>query len=127
MSYTASVPQKVDLTRMHSSRMHTTRLLTVSRSIQEVGYLPGGVVCRGCVSASGPGGCLPLVPGDVCLWSQGMSASGPGGCLSRGVSAQECVSASGPGGVYLWFCVILGNKCLRVLSKGAALHKAVGC
>ena len=41
----------------------------------------GGAVCLG-VSASGPGGCLPLVPGGVCLWSQGVSASGPGGRLS---------------------------------------------
>ena len=57
-------------TKMHSSRMSTARLLTVSRSIG--------------------GGCLPLVPGGVCLWSRGC-----GICLWSGG-----VSASGPEGVY---------------------------
>ena len=71
-------------TRMHSNRMHTARLLTVSRSIQRgSGSSPGGclplvsrvclpLVSRGClrlipggVSASALGG-LPLVRGGVC-------------------------------------------------------------
>ena len=64
-------------TRMHSSRMHTARLLPVSPSMHCSGGLPlvPGGVCLwslgGClplvpwgVPASGPGGCLPLVPGD---------------------------------------------------------------
>ena len=46
------------------------------------GCLPGGI-CWGMsaqgVSASGPGGCLPLVQGGVCLWSRGVSTSGLGG------------------------------------------------
>ena len=60
----------VSLTRMHSSRMRTDRLLTVSRSIQ--------------------GSCLPT--GGVCLGSvcPGVSAQGVStgrGCLASGVSA----------------------------------------
>ena len=55
---------------MHSSRMRTARLLSISPSMYYVG---GGVCSRGW--------------GGVCLWSGGGSASGLGG------------SASGPGGV----------------------------
>ena len=65
-------------TKIHSSSMSTARLLTVSRSI------------GGGVSTSGARGCLPLVPGGVCLWSRGHDV-----CLWSGG-----VSASGPEGVY---------------------------
>ena len=65
-------------TRMHSSRMRTTRLLTVSQHA-----LPGGGVCPEGVSAQGE--CLSR--GSVC----------PGGVSAQEVSAQGSV---GPGGVY---------------------------
>ena len=48
------------LTRMHSSRMHTTHFS---------GHLYGG--------------CLPLGPGDICLWVWGVSASWSRECLSN--------------------------------------------
>ena len=59
----------ISVTRMHSSRMRTGRLLTVCRSL-----LPGGVCFRGSVCSGGvsaPGGCLLLgggclLPGGVC-------------------------------------------------------------
>ena len=38
---------------MHSSRMRTARLLTVSRSIRDGGVYLGVGVCLGCVSAWG--------------------------------------------------------------------------
>ena len=78
---------------MHSSRMRTARLLPVSPSMHCAGGVstpggaaPGGICSQGSVWSWG--GCLPLVLGGVCLWSQGVSASGPRG-----------VSASGQGGV----------------------------
>ena len=72
-------------TRMHSSGMRTTRLLTVSqhalgRGVSAWGYLPRGVSAQGAGLARG---CLPLVLGE----------SGPGG-----------VSASGPGGMCIPAC-----------------------
>ena len=71
-------------TSMHSSRMRTARLLTVSRSVR------GG---RGCL------------PGGRCL---GVSAQG--GCLPRGCLPGGRVSASGGGGVCLGGC--LSGGCL---------------
>ena len=60
------------ITRMHSSGMHTTHLLTISQHALHRWGLPGGV----CL-----GGCLPRA-----------------GCLPRGVLMG--VSASGLGGVF---------------------------
>ena len=52
----------------------------------------------------GVGGCLPLGPGEVCLWVQ-VSASGSRRCLwVQEVSicgSKRCLSV-GPGGVCLW-------------------------
>ena len=39
---------------MHSSRMHTTRLLTVSRIIRGKGCLPGGLCIPACNGADTP-------------------------------------------------------------------------
>ena len=47
------------LTRLHSSRMHTTRLLTVSSSI----HCAGGVLCQGGSALSGGS----ALPGEVSL------------------------------------------------------------
>ena len=52
------------VTRLHSSRMHTTHLLPVSPSMH-------------CAGRSGPGGDGVSGPGG-CVWSQGGPASGPG-------------------------------------------------
>ena len=93
---------------MHSSRMHTGRLLTVCRSL----LLWGGVL--------GPGGVLSpgvvyLVPGGVPGW--GVSGMGcvVWGCLVWGVS--------GPGGVWSWGrclppgrCLVLGGVCFQGVS-----------
>ena len=71
----------ISVTRMHSSKMRTARLLTVPSSIQGGGCLPWGSLPRGRVC---PVGCLPR------------------GCLLMGVSAQGCVCLGGgvcPGGV----------------------------
>ena len=80
-------------TRLHSSRMHTARALTVSPMLCGWGVVSargwGVGVCFQGVSASGGclllGGCL--LPGGVCFQ----------GCLSAsgGVCFQGCVSASG--------------------------------
>ena len=93
------------LTRLHSSRMRTSRLLPVSPSMHCMGgvsapggYLPlvgEGVSAPGEIPASGPGGSAPR--------REGVPASGPGGVCSRG----EGVPASGPGG-----CLLLGDTCL---------------
>ena len=115
-------------TRMHSSRMRTVRLLTVSRSIRlegggicpgvsawgcesahgrvcPVGCLPGGGISRGCLPKGG--GCLPkgggCLPSGVSTWGwyiQGVSAQG------RGVSAER-------GG-----CLPRGSVCLGVSAQG---------
>ena len=63
----------IDLTRMHSSRMHTARALTVCQKKKLAEYLVRG----GCLvwGVSGPRGGLVL-PGGV--WSGG-GGSGPGG------------------------------------------------
>ena len=85
----SSFSQFLLLTRMHSSGMHTARLLTISQHALHrgsvhpsihwpEGCLPGGGVCQG-----GRGVC----PGD------GVSAQG-GVCW--GVSAQECVCGRHP-------------------------------
>ena len=77
--------------RMHSSRMHTARLLTVSQhALGRVGCIPA---CTGQgVSAQG---CLP---GGMSTW--GLSAQGkyvcPGSvCLGAGVTAQGVCSGGG--------------------------------
>ena len=68
---------------MHSNRMRTARLLTVSRSIRSGGCLPGGGlpgdVCSG-------RGCLPRGLRGVCLGAWGCLQREEG-CLPRGVSA----------------------------------------
>ena len=56
-------------TSMHSSRMRTARLMTVSKHALHRG--------RGCIPACTSGGCLP---GDVC----------PGGCLPRRGDRPPC-------------------------------------
>ena len=84
---------------MHSSRMRTSRLLTVFRSLQ-----PGGVylVPGGCTWSGG----VYLVQGG-CTWSQG-GVPGPGGCtwswgvyLVQGGGYLVLGGVPGPGGVYL--------------------------
>ena len=96
-------------TRMHSSRMHTGRSLTICCSL-----LPGGVGVSAC-SRGWAGGCLP--------GPRGVSAYSGGSALSWGV----CLS--GPRGVWLgvsawsggwwWWsacsrgvCLVLGGVCL---------------
>ena len=103
---------------MHSSRMRTTHLLTISHSIQE-GVSAKGVICLGGlleVSAQGslPRGVSPCeggvsAKGGVC--PEGCLSRGclPRGCLPRGVSAiMGCVCPGGvavQGGVCLGVCV----------------------
>ena len=82
---------KVELTRLHSSRMRTARVLTVSPSM----LCTGGSVCSqevcvpgpGLGGVSGPGGCTwywGCVCSWGCTWSRG-GVPGLGGCIwSRG-------------------------------------------
>ena len=76
------------LTRMHSSRMHTSRSLTVCCSL-----LPGGGLLLGGVCLVRGGVCSQGVsaPRGVCTWSRGVSASG--GCA------------------WSWGCLLLGGVC----------------
>ena len=83
--------QKLLETRLHSSRMHTARLLTVSPSMHWGGWvsLPGGSPCQNgglpCQGVSLPGG--SALPEGGSALPEGGSAL-PGGCLLvRGVSA----------------------------------------
>ena len=67
---------------MYSSGKRTARLLTIpactAQGVSAQGVSVSGPWGRG-VSASDPGGCLPLVPGG-----EGVSGSGvPGGCVSH--------------------------------------------
>ena len=72
---------------MHSSRMRTGRSLTVFRSLQPGGGVPG------------PGGGVPGLGG--CTWSWG-GVPGPGGCTwSRGRVYLVLGGYLVPGGVYL--------------------------
>ena len=99
-------------TSMHSSRMRTARLLTVSRSIRGdvcIGRrcLPRGVsVQRGSVKGCLPRGCLP--GGCVC----------PGGVSAQGMSGWECVSHNAMGqtqtGIKTLPCAKL---CLQAVTK----------
>ena len=74
------------VTRLHSSRMRTARVLTVSPSMLCAG---GGVCSRGWGvyllqgSVPGPGGGVPGVGGYL-IWGVYLV---PGGCLLQGVSA----------------------------------------
>ena len=103
-------------TRLHSSRMRTSRSLTVSPSMLLWGVSAlGGICSRGyLLRRSAPGGCLlparclflgVSAPRGCLLWevsalggvcSRGVSAPG-GGCLLRGLSA--------PGGVCSGGCI----------------------
>ena len=103
---------------MHSSRMRTAPLLTVSQHALLEVYLPGGCTCQGCTclkACTCQGGCtclgvylpgvyLPMgctCPGEVYL---------PGGVPARGVPAQgvylpggcTCQGVYLPGGVPAW-------------------------
>ena len=100
--------QKLLETRLHSSRMHTARLLTVSPSMHWAGggggwvSLPGGSPCqngglpcqggilarRVCLARGG----VCLARGGVCLASWGGSPCQGGACLSGG-----CLLARGDG------------------------------
>ena len=66
--------RKIKTTSMHSSRMRTARLLTVSHSIRREGGVCLGGVCPGGVY---PGGCV--CPGGVCP----QEVSAWGACLTR--------------------------------------------
>ena len=68
-------------TRMHSNRMHTTRSLTVSPSMQRGPVWPLGGACLV------PGGCLPGLGGG-CLHSPG-----GGACLVLGGGIPACTEA----------------------------------
>ena len=73
--------------RLHSSRMHTARLLTVSPSM----HCAGGSPCQGGLLV---GGCL-LARGGVSLL--GRSALPKGGCLlARGVVSQHALRQTPP-------------------------------
>ena len=89
---------KVELTRLHSSRMRTARVLTVSPSM----LCTGGSVCSQevCVPGPGPGGVsgpggVYLVLG-VCLLLGGVP--GPGGCTGSRGGVPGWGVVSGPGG-----------------------------
>ena len=101
--------QKNRETRMHSSRMHTSRSLTLCQSLLPTGvylvlgvYLvPGGVLS--------PGGCLTL--GGCLTWG----VSDPEGCLTQGgVWPRGCLTWGGSdlGGVWSGGCLTRG-VCLR--------------
>ena len=68
-------------TRMHSSRMRTARLLTVSQHVLRGGR---GVPAWGCMYL--PGGCVPAGGGVYLPW--GVTVWGGEGYLPGGVSAQ---------------------------------------
>ena len=71
-------------TRVHFSRMHTARLLTVSRNAGGGGCLP-----RGCLSTEGESTQGGVCPGGGCL-PMGVSTQG---YVCPGVSTQGDVSA----------------------------------
>ena len=125
------------ITRMHSSRMHTGRSLTVCRSLLPGGgevSAPGGVsalwgVCSGgCLVWGGVcsrGVCVcswgMSAPGGGCLLLGGMSARG-GGCLLWGVSA---LVMSAPRGCLLWGCLLWGGLLWGCLLGGFLLWGVV--
>ena len=80
-------PPKIKKTRMHSSRMRTARLLTVSQHA-----LPGGIPARGCTYL----GCVPSqggVPAQGCLCTclgGGGTCSGTPPTVNRQMQ-QECI------------------------------------
>ena len=95
-------------TRLHSSRMRTGRVLTVSPSMLCTG---GGV--------SAPGG-VYLVPGG-CTWSQRGGSLLPGGVCSKGgcLLPGGCTWSWGdvlPGGCLLWGVYLVPGVC--VCSQG---------
>ena len=107
---------------MHSSRMHTSRSLTICRSL-----LPRGVSASwGVVSA--PGGMGVFCSGGVC--SHGGVCSGgllPGvsalrGCLLLGGVCSWGVSA--PGGCLLWgLCLLWGGSALGCSLQGGMVSQ----
>ena len=119
--------QKDTKTRLHSSRMHTARALTISPSMLCEGVSAprevsawGGCLPRGCVYS---GGCLSggvstqggVCSGGVCPWGVYLGGVCPGGVSGQGVSASWGVSTQGGvwlGGVYPGGCLPGGNICL---------------
>ena len=97
------------VTRLHSSRMHTARLLTVSPSMRCSGgcllrgvSAPGGVCCGGTWS----GECLVLR--GCLLWgASALRDAWSGGCLVPGVSALGDVCSQG--GVCSGGCLVQGG------------------
>ena len=71
--------ENIRITRLHSSRMHTARLLIVSPSMHCAGVVPA------------PGGCL--LPGGVC--SRGGGVLGPGGSAQGGLVPAGCLLPGG--------------------------------
>ena len=100
-SYTFCETTKFRITtRLHSSRMPTTRALTVSPSM----LCLGGVCSRGCLllGVSVSGGCLLL--GDCLL---------QGGVCFRGVSASGGIPACTEADTPLWTSFAGGNKLIK--------------
>ena len=87
-------------TRLHSSRMHTARLLIVSPSMHCAGR---GVSAPGGALSQGEGCLLPLGGGRLVwgglLWGRllrgvcSRGGSAPGGVCSRGVGIPACTEA----------------------------------
>ena len=91
LSFLCNLWKNILQTRLHSSRMHTARMLTVYPSM----LCTGGVYLVPGVSALGGSAPVGSAPGGMCVPGPGGSA--PGGVCSGGVSAPGGVP--GPRGV----------------------------
>ena len=90
------IPMTTAVTRMHSSRMRTDRLLTASQHA-----LPGGGGT--CLRVYLPGGCT--CPGGTCQGSTCLGCTCPGGVPARGCTCLGGVVPVGgtcPGGCTYW-------------------------
>ena len=93
------LPQKLNRRKMHSSRMHTARLLTVSPIMHSSGGGPGTGIVPGLGGVFGPGGCTWSLGDSVP--DPGRGVPGPGGIPGTVGCTWSQASVPGPsGGVY---------------------------
>ena len=98
LSFSCSFRQAFFQTRMHSSKMRTAHLLTVSHYA-----LPGGVPARGVPATGGAGVSAQGVPAWGCIcWGVYL----PRGCICLGGTCQEVYL---PRGCTCWGCTYLGG------------------